>query len=49
VRLNDLETEVAVEFYSVEGTATAGQDFTAVSGTLSFAAGVTNQTIMFPF
>jgi hypothetical protein len=48
VRLNDLETEVAVEFYSVEGTATAGQDFTAVSGTLSFAAGVTNQTIHVP-
>jgi enediyne biosynthesis protein E4 len=48
VRLNDLETEVAVEFYSIEATATAGQDFTAVSGTLSFAAGVTNQTIHVP-
>jgi len=47
-RLNDLETEVVVEFSTVEDTATAGQDFTPVSGTLSFGAGVTQQTIPVP-
>jgi hypothetical protein len=33
VRSNDLETEVAVEFYSIQVTATDGADFAAVSGT----------------
>ena len=48
VRLNDLDTVVSVEYFTVEGTATAGQDFTAASGILSFAAGVTNHTIHVP-
>lgn len=38
-------TVVTVGYSTANGTATAGADFTAVSGTLTFAPGVTSQTI----
>ena len=39
---------VTVNFATTAGTATAGTDFTATSGTLTFASGVTSQTITVP-
>jgi hypothetical protein len=36
---------VTVNFASADGTATAGSDYTAVNGTLTFAPGATTQTI----
>ena len=36
---------VSVAYNTANGTATAGSDYTAKSGTLNFAAGVTSQTI----
>jgi hypothetical protein len=36
---------VTVAYTTVAGTATAGTDYTTISGTLTFAAGVTSQTI----
>jgi len=36
---------VSVDFTTVDGTAVAGLDYTAASGTLTFAAGVTTQTV----
>lgn len=36
---------VTVKYATANGTATAGQDFTASSGTVTFAPGVTSQTI----
>ena len=39
---------MSVNFNTNNGTAIAGQDFTAVSGTLNFAPGVTTQTITVP-
>ncbi len=38
-------SQYTVDYASTDGTATAGSDYTAVSGTLTFAAGVTSQTI----
>ncbi|NTY61545.1 cellulase family glycosylhydrolase [Mycolicibacterium sphagni] len=38
-------TPVAVNYSTSSGTATAGTDFTVTTGTLTFAAGVTTQTI----
>ena len=37
--------EVRVDYASADGTATAGADYTAVSGTLVFAAGETGKTV----
>ncbi len=39
-------TAVTVGYSTANGTATAGSDFTAVSGTLTFAPGVTSQTVV---
>jgi photosystem II stability/assembly factor-like uncharacterized protein len=39
---------VTADFVTNAGTATSGVDFTPVSGTLTFAPGVTEQTITFP-
>ena len=36
--------QVAVNYATADGTATAGTDYTAASGTLTFAAGTTKQT-----
>ena len=36
---------VSVKYATANGTATAGSDYTAKSGTLTFAAGVTTQTM----
>ena len=37
--------EVTVDWATADGTATAGSDYTAASGTLSFAAGETSKTV----
>ena len=47
-RMNDTNTTVSVDFATVDGTATNGLKYTAVSGTLAFGAGETNQTIVVP-
>jgi sugar lactone lactonase YvrE len=39
---------VTVSYATADGTATAGSDYTAVSGTLTFAPGQTLQTILVP-
>ena len=39
---------MAVDFSTSDGTATAGQDYTPQSGTLSFGPGETNKTIVIP-
>ena len=39
------QDEVTVDYTTEDGTATAGSDYTAVSGTLSFAAGETAKTV----
>ena len=44
-RTGDTTTAVSVEFTSADGTAVEGADYTDASGTLTFAAGVTTQTI----
>src|SRR5690606_36907993 len=41
---NPSASTVTVDYASSNGTATAGSDYGAVSGTLSFAAGVTSQS-----
>lgn len=40
------EETVTVDFATVDGTATAGSDYTAVSGTLTFQPGQTSQTVV---
>ena len=39
---------LTVEYETTDGTATAGQDYTATSGTLTFANGETSKTIQVP-
>jgi hypothetical protein len=41
-------TSVTVTYTTVNGTATAGSDYTAVSGTITFAPGQTTRTIFVP-
>ncbi len=45
-RTNDLNTPVSVDYDTADGTATNGLKYTAVSGTLAFGVGETNQTIV---
>lgn len=47
-RTNDVNTLVTVDYACADGTATNGLKYTAVAGTLSFAAGETNKTIAVP-
>jgi endoglucanase len=42
------KTAVTVGYKTANGTATAGKDYNAASGTLTFAPGVTSQTITVP-
>jgi YD repeat-containing protein len=42
---NPSASAVSVNYATANGTATAGSDYTAKSGTLTFAAGVTSQTV----
>jgi len=44
-RTGDPNAVVSVDYASANGTALAGSDYTATTGTLNFAAGETNQTI----
>jgi Tol biopolymer transport system component len=49
VTLSSATTEpITVDYTTVNGTAIAGSDYTATSGTLTFAPGVTSQTIAVP-
>ena len=45
---NALPHPVTVDFATADGTATAGSDYLAQTGTLTFASGVTSQTITIP-
>src|SRR5262245_6065182 len=47
-RLNDTDTVVSVNYTTADGTATNGVKYISTSGTLAFAAGETNQTIVVP-
>jgi hypothetical protein len=46
LRAGTTNNAVTVDFTTTNGTATAGSDYTATNGTLSFAPGITNQTIV---
>ncbi len=49
VSLTQASTQaITVQFSTADGTATAGLDYTATQGTLTFAPGVTSQTITVP-
>ena len=45
-RTNDTNTEVSVDYATADGTATNGLKYTATNGTLAFAAGETNKTVV---
>ena len=42
------EETITVDYASSDGTATAGEDYTGMSGTLTFTPGVTSRTILIP-
>lgn len=44
-QIGDVDTETTVQYSTSDGTAVAGADYTAQSGSLTFASGVTSQTI----
>ncbi len=43
-----MDAPVTVDYATTDGTATAGSDYTAVNGTLTFAPGVTEQEVRVP-
>jgi len=45
-RTNDLNTVVSVDYATADGTATNGWQYAATNGTLVFAPGETNKTIV---
>src|SRR5439155_21500377 len=45
LRQDDLGAAASVDYATADGTAKAGNDYQAVSGTLTFAAGQTGQTV----
>jgi poly(3-hydroxybutyrate) depolymerase len=47
-RTNDINTEVSVDYATADGSATNGLKYTATNGTLAFAAGATNESIVVP-
>ena len=47
-RLGDTNTEVSVDYATADGTATNGLKYTATNGTLTFAVGETNKTVVVP-
>ena len=47
-RSGDTNALVSVDYATVDGTATAGNDFTSTTGTLSFAAGEVAKTLSVP-
>jgi len=47
-RANDASTEISVDYATADGTATNGLKYISTNGTLAFAAGETNQTIVVP-
>ncbi|HET6890253.1 MAG TPA: Calx-beta domain-containing protein, partial [Pyrinomonadaceae bacterium] len=47
-RTGDVSSATSVDFSTSNGTATAGSDYTATSGTLTFAAGELSKTISIP-
>ncbi len=48
VREGGSDGTVSIDYATLDGTAIAGQDYTASSGTLTFADGVTSQSIVIP-
>ncbi|HEX2268737.1 MAG TPA: Calx-beta domain-containing protein, partial [Pyrinomonadaceae bacterium] len=48
LRTGGTSGDLTVEYATVDGTATAGQDYTANSGTLTFTGGQTSKTIQIP-
>jgi len=47
-RLNDATTAVSVDYATADGTASNGLKYTATNGTLTFAAGETDKTLVVP-
>jgi len=48
LRTGDISGAVSVNYATADGTATAGSDYTATSGTLNFAAGELSKTVSIP-
>jgi hypothetical protein len=48
IRSGGLAASSTVDYSTVDGTATSGPDYTATSGTLTFAAGETSKTVNIP-
>jgi hypothetical protein len=48
LRQDDGAFPVTIDYTTVDGTALAGADYTAVTGTLTFPAGETNRTLSIP-
>ena len=48
IRTNGNNGSVTVDYFTKDGTAQAGSDYVAKSGTLTFGSGVNSQTIFIP-